>query len=443
MNASRGEARLPAGSTAWTRRALLLICLIALGVRLLATAMFEGMTAGPNAGAMYDGVEYNAIASNLVQSGEFSVKPGHPTSFRAPGFPFALAGVYALFGDRNYLAAHLFFCVVGAALSVFTFLLAREVADETTALVAAAFVAVYPNLAYYAIHFASEPLFTLLLTMSVWVLLRGWRAGGWSSLIIAGLLLGLAALVRPAAFYFLPFFVVAFLARYRRLVPTIVGVIAMGIGILVPIVPWAVRNHEVHDRYLLLASNGGSTFWGANNQLVLDEPELHGTWISTERMADEKQRVRGIANEVSRDSAEWAMGKTFLKQHATAIPRLAWYKLVAMWTPVSETPNAKFNLILELSYGVALPFMVLGLVMSLRRRGWLDAALWSLIAPIAATTAAAVVFYGSARFRSTIEPLLLIFAATAVSPLLGRAWARIAGARPSMPEASRSAPGVR
>jgi hypothetical protein len=237
---------------------------------------------------------------------------------------------------------------------------------------------------------------------------------------LAGLVLGLAALVRPAAFYFLPFFAFAFLARHRRLVPAAVGVVAMGIGLLLPIVPWAVRNYAVHDRYLLLASNGGSTFWGANNELVLDTPELHGTWISTEQMPDEKKPVRALTNEVSRDSAEWAIGKAFVRGHVGSVPRLMWYKFYAMWTPVSETPNAKFNRILEISYGAALPFMVVGVVMVGRRRGWTDFAFLAILAPIVATTAASLVFYGSARFRSTIEPLLLIFAAVAVTPLL--AW---------------------
>jgi 4-amino-4-deoxy-L-arabinose transferase-like glycosyltransferase len=429
VNGRPSESPRDRALSARGRRWLLLICLVALGLRLLATAVFEGLASPPNEGAMYDGVEYNAIASNVVRIGEFSVTPGHPTSFRAPGFPLALAGVYAVFGDRNYLAAHIFFCLVGAALCIATYLVAREMTDEPTALLAAGFVAVYPNLAYYAIHFASEPLFTLLLTLSVWVLLRAWRKGGWAGAVVAGLLLGLAALVRPAAFYFVPFFAIAFLARYRRLAPSVLSVAAMGIGVLLPIVPWAVRNCAVHHRYVLVASNGGSTFWGANNQLVLDTPELHGTWISTEQMPEEKKPVRALTNEVARDSAEWAIGKAFLRDHVTSVPRLVWYKFYAMWTPVSEPPKATFNRILDVSYGAALPFMVVGLVMVGRRRGWTDAAFLAVMAPIVATTAASVVFYGSARFRSTIEPLLLIFAAAAVIPLVTRVLNRAGGSR--------------
>lgn len=407
--------RAPAHPLRW----VLAICVVAFALRVAATARFEGMAAEPNAGAMYDGVEYNAIASSVVRAHEYAVNTGQPTSFRAPGFPLALAAVYAVFGDRNYLAAHVFFCLVGAALCFATYLLAREVAGEWTALVAAALVAVYPNLLYYSIHFASEPLFTLLLTLAIWLAVRAireWRSGVW---VASGVLLGLATLVRPIAFYFFPFFALAILWSGRhRLSAAAVAIVAMGVGLIAPVAPWTVRNYLVHDHYVLVATNGGSTFWGANNQLVLDEPENRGGWVSTERMPREKAVVRQRSNEVERDAVEWDYGKAFLRAHPEAIPRLAWYKFYALWTPVSTTPNALFNLALGLSYGAALPFMIAGVVLFARRRGWLDPSLLVLAAPVVATTAGTIAFYGSARFRSTIEPVLLVFAAFALTALL-------------------------
>ena len=46
--------------------------------------------------------------------------------------------------------------------------------------------------------------------------------------------------------------------------------------------------------------------------------------------------------------------------------------------------------------------------------------LLSIIAPVVATTAATLVFYGSARFRSTIEPLLLTFASVTLLAIVSR-----------------------
>jgi hypothetical protein len=114
------------------------------------------------------------------------------------------------------------------------------------------------------------------------------------------------------------------------------------------------------------------------------------------------------------------------------MPRIVWYKLYWLWTPQSRTPNATFNWIHLLSYGAALPFMMAGLVLLIRQRGVRDGALLSIIAPLVATTAATVVFYGSARFRSTIEPFLLIFASVALLAIASR----LMGARASATEAA-------
>jgi 4-amino-4-deoxy-L-arabinose transferase-like glycosyltransferase len=288
--------------TAW----LVAIVIAAFAIRLVATMQFEGIGSEPNAGAFFDGVEFGQIAQNLVRHGEFSVHAGRPTSFRAPGLPFALAGVYALFGNGNFVAAHIFFCLVGALTCIATYLVAREVAGEVGGLLAAALVAAYPNVLYYAIHFSSEPLFTVLLLLAVWQFIRGLRTEGLSHFAWSGVLLGLSALTRPASFYFLPFFaLVALMVEPSRWRSRIARVALMAVGLMLPIAPWAIRNYQVHGRSVLLASNGGSTFWGANNAIVLEDPRYHGDWITTEAMGDQKRLVHAVPNEVDRDRLEW------------------------------------------------------------------------------------------------------------------------------------------
>jgi 4-amino-4-deoxy-L-arabinose transferase-like glycosyltransferase len=405
---------------------------LALALRIVATHLFEGLGAGPNAGAFYDGVEFEKIAFNLVTHGEYSVTSGHPTSFRAPGFPLALSVIYQVFGAGNYLAAHVFFCVIGAALTLAGYLLGREVLGDVGGLATAALIAVYPNLLYYAMHFASEPLFTLLLTLSVWLFIVAMRRWSPWLFLLSGVLLGLSALTRPVSLYFLPFFaLVALWAAGRRWRTSVAGIAYMAVGLALPIIPWAVRNYRVHDRYVLLASNGGSTFWGSNNAIVLSEPKYHGDWITTESMPDQKRAVHALPNEIDRDKLEWEYGKAFVREHLADVPRLLWYKLDALWTPVSRTPNRAFNLLHLASYGLALPFILGGVVLVIRRRGLGDTAVLALLAPVAATTAATLVFYGSARFRSTIEPILLVFAAAAVCWVVDVSWRRIsASGRP-------------
>ena len=86
---------------------LIAIFLVAFVVRIAATIQFGGLSAPPSRTRFSDGVEFSLIANNLLTHHEFSVTKGELTSFRAPGFPFALAGVYAVTGLDNFLTAHL------------------------------------------------------------------------------------------------------------------------------------------------------------------------------------------------------------------------------------------------------------------------------------------------------------------------------------------------
>lgn len=396
--------------------------LLALFLRLIANAAFEGMYEGPNLAAFgEDGVEFHQIAANLVERHEYALEPGRPTSFRAPGFPFALAAVYTVFGVSNFLAARIFLSLTGALLIIAVFFLAREAADDLTALVAAALVTVYPNLLYYNIHFATEPLYTLLICASVWALLRAIKRHSLKLYSMSGLLLGLGALTRPAALLLLPLFVVAALWFTRqRFKQTIIGATLFAMMAVLTIIPWAARNYMVHHRYSLISTNSGSTFWGSNNSIVLNDPAHRGEWVSTNVMEEQKEIVRGLPNEVDRDHLEWKYGKHFLAENLRAIPRLMAYKLYALWKPVPTSPNKKLNLLIGLSYGSLLLWMVAGSWIMLRQRRLVGAQLTILSLPIAATVINALIFHGSARFRSVIEPFLLIFAAVAITAFLSK-----------------------
>ena len=43
---------------------------------------------------------------------------------------------------------------------------------------------------------------------------------------------------------------------------------------LLPIVPWTIRNIRVYDRFVLIASEGGVTFWTGNHPLAVGDGDL-------------------------------------------------------------------------------------------------------------------------------------------------------------------------
>jgi len=432
MHAASGGRGQPARSPRWGHR-LALVFLLAFGLRLLGNVAFEALDSGPNARAFYDGVEFDSGAVHLVEQGRYVIDPDGLASFRAPGFPFLIAGVYWLFGAGNHVAAHVMFCLIGALLTLATWKLALEITDEATALLASLIVAVYPNLLYWCLHFSSEPLYTLLLTTSLWLLLRGLRRESLADQSLAGFLLGYAVLTRPLAVYFVPCLALMVLvaARHRPRF-ALAGALLFFVGAAVPVAPWTVRNGFVHDRFVLIATNGGSTFWGATNQLVLDDESLRGGWVTTSAMPEQKAQVTALPGEVERDKLEWQLGMQFLAENPMALPRLLAYRFLAFWTPFSRTPNALFNWVVGLSYGLLLPFMLLGLLRLTREKSPATRGInastartgaSALVLTVLLTLAGSLVFYGSGRFRSVIEPLLLILAASALLQTARRARA--------------------
>ena len=121
------------------RRAWLLLALFAGAflVRLACVLAWGVFFQGPPASASGDDFQFNQLALHVSQGAGYRLTPKEPlTSFRAPGFPMFLALLYTVVGE-NYPAAHLVFCLLGAAACVLTFFLAREVLTETGAWIAA------------------------------------------------------------------------------------------------------------------------------------------------------------------------------------------------------------------------------------------------------------------------------------------------------------------
>ena len=145
-----------------SRKFAILLLLLALFVRLGAVFAlrdidkFHGMQGGS------DTVEFNTLGLRMASGEGYALKAGAPTSTRAPGFPFLLAGLY-LISYANYRLVYLTFCLVGSLVCVLTYYLAKELLVENLARWAGLFTAVYFSHVYFSTIFLAEGLFTLCL----------------------------------------------------------------------------------------------------------------------------------------------------------------------------------------------------------------------------------------------------------------------------------------
>ena len=129
--------------------------------------------------------------------------PQYPGAWQPPGQTAYLAGALALLGGGAG-AARLAQVLMGTLGVWLVFLLGRAWLDARHGLAAAWTCALYPNLVAFSHYLWSEPLF-IALFLAALLLLTGARSTPTAAAAAAGgALLGLAALTRASALYFLP-----------------------------------------------------------------------------------------------------------------------------------------------------------------------------------------------------------------------------------------------
>ena len=195
---------------------------------------------------------------------------GLPASLRrSVGYPLSLAAVFAAFGP-NPMAVAAVQHVLGVFTVALTYGLGRLCFGRSVGFGAALLVAISgPQLAYEQ-TLMSEALSTLLLVALAVVLIRATRATTHRWALLAGVLLGLAALVKPAAQALLPLALIFASLRpgstHHRLLSTaaLVAAFALVVG------PWMVRN---------LAVQGSLSAGGRLGQSLLASTTRHSRGI--------------------------------------------------------------------------------------------------------------------------------------------------------------------
>ncbi len=167
------------------------------------------------------------------------------------GYSGLLAGFYALFGSQLVIAP-LLNAVFGAALAGIAYGIALPFLGLWRARLAGALVAVHPGLIAYSALVMTEVVAAALLC-AAGLLLITWR-GRYRGVVLAGLCLGCATLVRPTSLIALPLVLLiepgSLLRRIAR------GALLGGCTLLV-LLPWTLRNCQRFDGCALVSTNGG------------------------------------------------------------------------------------------------------------------------------------------------------------------------------------------
>ena len=176
------------------------------------------------------------------------------------GVPFALTG--------SLEAVKYLQCVVGALLVPAVGLLGRRSFGERAGLLAAGFVALYPELVWFAAHFWAETLFTALLWWAIERLVASDATGSSAAAVAAGLLWGLSVLTRETVLYFVPLAALWLAWRrpggYRR------AALFVCASLLV-VTPWTVRNWQAFGAFVPVSTAGALNLWQGNTRLSREQ----------------------------------------------------------------------------------------------------------------------------------------------------------------------------
>lgn len=113
-------------------------------------------------------------------------------------YPFAALPFGLIYGDAE-AGLRLLSTLSGAALLIPCMAIAKRLWGSRAALFAGLFIALHTILLVYSAAAMTESFFSLLLMLSILAFVRAMQEGGWWNVILTGLLLGLACLVRQEA----------------------------------------------------------------------------------------------------------------------------------------------------------------------------------------------------------------------------------------------------
>lgn len=200
---------------------------------------------------------YLAMAENLLNHGVYGFEPDVPSGQWPPGTSAVYAALFFVAGSSPAVIAG-FNIAVSLANVLLTWAVGREIGGGRAGLVAAAIMAVWPQMIFFVTIPASEPLFiaALLLSALMW---RRATGAHWGYAVTAGLFLAAAAYLRSVALLFpLVFLAAALLTRACPPSHAVARIVILCLAMAAAIAPWTYRNYQVFDAFVLISANFGS-----------------------------------------------------------------------------------------------------------------------------------------------------------------------------------------
>jgi 4-amino-4-deoxy-L-arabinose transferase-like glycosyltransferase len=414
------------------RAGLAALVVLALAVRVV------GVLATPGYLPQHDDRDYDRLACWIAHHGvppgdvpSFPTKTscaetgprGTLTAYRPPLWPIALGATYAvaepLHVDR-WTAGRLVQALLGTAIAVLTGAIAARLWNRTTGLIALALTAVFLPLVLDGLTLISEPLFVALELGALLAALQFRHSGRARAAILAGVLVGLAALTRSnGALLALPLLLVIG-TRSRA------SAAAFAAAAVLVVLPWTIRNAVVLHAFVPVSTESGPTLLGTYNPAARAVPGCTGCWVLLSKTPGEEALATRLKRltEVQRDAESRRLALRFAERHPAYVLQVAWGNSVRLLELAGAGRTRFTATTIDVSPGLAvLGAHELWLVLALIAAGLLAGAHRRIPAPLVALIAflwltTVLVQSETPRFRAALDPFLLMLAAVGVASAL-------------------------
>lgn len=350
---------------------------------------------------------------------------GREVFYQAPLYPYFLGVLHTLFGDGPW-SARLAQAFLGSAACALLAAAGTRFFDLRTGVLAGVGLALYPPAIYFdglIQKAALDAFFFALLLLAFAHQLdreRPWLA------FATGIVLALLALLRENALVLVPLAAV-FVVGAGPARPWPRRAIALGmlvLGLALPLLPVGLRNQAIGGRFLVTTSQLGPNLWIGNHAGASGryEPLRPGRGSARYERDDARalaEQAEGRALSPGEVSDHWRdRALAFAREQPLDWLRLLAHKWALVWN-ARELPDtegidayAAQSFLLRalqrvLGFGLLAPLAAIG-VMATRgdaRRVWV---LWAAALLLAASVA---LFFVFARYRFTLVPVLMLFAA--------------------------------
>ena len=192
---------------------------------------------------------YVSLAETMLSSHRFALEPTDPPEvFRTPGYPAFLASLMFLFGSLVSVGIVQMFIVATSAVSIAS--LGERFFSRGVGFFAALAYVFEPTALSSTFVVLSDTLFVSLFLATTWFVVEQEPKTG--RVFTGGLILGLAALVRPLGLFLAPLFLIWLLMTMRGAPRrTLFLGIVFAIGLSLAVVPWMSRNEYVGQHFSL------------------------------------------------------------------------------------------------------------------------------------------------------------------------------------------------